>query len=116
MPFVYYPGFKIESSNCLVDMMLSIVEFKMSVLEESVRVLSPNRRIFITTASPNSKNATFNTFDFVQKGHSFVCIGRTVNQKVGRCFNFITAKAKRIEAVLKAMLKLVFAKVTQTQM
>ena len=31
---------------------------------------------------------------------------------VGRCFNFITAEAKRIEAVLEAILKLMFAKVT----
>ena len=47
----------------------------MRVLEESLRLFSPNRRIFDTTASLNS---TINTFDFVQKGHSLVCIGRTV--------------------------------------
>ena len=34
---------------------------------------------------------------------------------VGRCFNFITAEAKRIKAVLKAMLKLVFVKVAKAQ-
>ena len=44
-----------ESSNLLVDMMQSNVEFKMTVLEESLRVLSPNRRIFLTTTSLNSK-------------------------------------------------------------
>ena len=32
-------------------MMYSIVEFKMKVLEELLRVLSPNRRIFVTAAS-----------------------------------------------------------------
>ena len=44
-----------ESSNLLVDIMSSIVEFKMSVLEVSLRMLSPHRRIFVTTASLNSK-------------------------------------------------------------
>ena len=34
---------------------------------------------------------------------------------MGRCFNFITAKAKRIKAVLKTMLKLVFPKVAKAQ-
>ena len=34
---------------------------------------------------------------------------------VGRYFNFITAEAKRIKAILKAMLKLVFAKVAQAK-
>ena len=36
--------------------MYSILEFKMRVLEELL----------------------INTFDFVQKGHSFVCVGKTV--------------------------------------
>ena len=36
-------------------MMYSIVEFKMRVLEELVRVLSPNRKIFVTAASLDSK-------------------------------------------------------------
>ena len=36
-------------------MMYSIVEFKMKVLEELLRVLSPNRRIFVTAASLDSK-------------------------------------------------------------
>ena len=36
-------------------MMYSIVEFKMKVLEELLRVLSPNRRIFVTVASLDSK-------------------------------------------------------------
>ena len=44
-----------ELSNLWVDMMYSIVEFKMKVLEELRRVLSPNRRIFVITASLDSK-------------------------------------------------------------
>ena len=36
-------------------MMYSIVEFKMRVLEELLIVLSPNRRIFFTVASLDSK-------------------------------------------------------------
>ena len=44
-----------ESSNLLVDMMLSIVKFKRTALEESLRVFSPNRRIFVTAPSLNSK-------------------------------------------------------------
>ena len=38
-----------ESSNLSMDMMQSILEFKLRVLEESLRVLSPNKRIFVTT-------------------------------------------------------------------
>ena len=34
---------------------------------------------------------------------------------MGRSFDFITAEAKRIELVFKAMLELVFAKMAQTQ-
>ena len=49
----------------------------MRVLEESLKVLSPNRRIFVTAASLDSKNL-INTFGFVQKNHSFVYVGRTV--------------------------------------
>ena len=44
-----------EPSNLWVDMMYSIVEFKMKVLQELIRVFSPNRRIFVTTASLDSK-------------------------------------------------------------
>ena len=55
MLFIYFPGVKMESSNLLVDMMQSIVELKMRLLKESLRVLSPKRRIFVTTASLNSK-------------------------------------------------------------
>ena len=33
----------------------SIVEFKMRILEELLRVLSPNRRILVTRASLDSK-------------------------------------------------------------
>ena len=55
MLFDYYTGVKIEHSNVWVDMMYSIVEFKMRVLEELLRVLSPNRKIFVTAASLDSK-------------------------------------------------------------
>ena len=48
--FIYYLGVKMESSNLLVDMVQSIVEFKMRVLEESLRVLSPNGRIVFTNS------------------------------------------------------------------
>ena len=34
---------------------------------------------------------------------------------MGRSFDFVTVEAKRIEAVLKVMLKLVLAKMTQAQ-
>ena len=44
-----------EATNLGVHMMYSIVEFKMSVLEELLIVLSPNRRIFFTVASLDSK-------------------------------------------------------------
>ena len=44
-----------EPSNLWVDMMYSIVEFKMKVLEQLLTELSPNRRIFVTAASLNSK-------------------------------------------------------------
>ena len=37
-----------KPSNSSVDMMYSIVEFKMMLLEELLGVLSPNRRIFVT--------------------------------------------------------------------
>ena len=55
MLFYYYMGVKIEPSNLWVDMMYSIVELKMMVLEELLRVLSPNRRIFVTAVSLDSK-------------------------------------------------------------
>ena len=44
-----------EPSNLFVDMTYSIVEFKMKVLEELLRVLSSNRIIFGTAASLDSK-------------------------------------------------------------
>ena len=47
-------GVKMKPSGFLVDMMHSIVEFKMMVLKELLRVLSPNRRIFVTAASLDS--------------------------------------------------------------
>ena len=62
MLFDYYTGVKMEPSHLWVDMIYSIVEFKMRVLEESLGVFL----------------STINTFDFVQKGQSFVCVGRTV--------------------------------------
>ena len=99
-----------EPSNLWVDVVYSIAEFKMRVLKELLWVLSPNRRIFVTAA--RFYNTTINTFDFVQKGHSFICVGRSLE---GRSFDFITAEAKKIEAVLKAMLKLVFVKMAQAQ-
>ena len=43
-----------ESSNLIVGMAESVVEFKMRVLEEALRILSPNR-ILVTTSSFNSK-------------------------------------------------------------
>ena len=75
MLFYYYTGVKMEPSNLWVDMMYSIVEFKMGVLEELLRLLSQNSRIFVTATS--LENTIINTFDFVQKGHSFACVGRT---------------------------------------
>ena len=44
-----------ESSNLWVHILYSIVEFKMRVLEELLRILSPNRRILVTTVSVDSK-------------------------------------------------------------
>ena len=44
-----------EPSNLWVDMMYSIVEFKMRVLEELLRVLSSKSRICLTAASLDSK-------------------------------------------------------------
>ena len=55
MLFDYYKGVKMEPSNLLADMMYSNVEFKMMVLEELVRVLSLNRRIFVTATPLDSK-------------------------------------------------------------
>ena len=44
-----------EPSNLRANMMYSIVEFKMRVLEELLRVLSSNSRIFVTAESLDSK-------------------------------------------------------------
>ena len=55
MLFDYYTGVKMEPSNLWIDMMYSIVGFKMRVLEEWLRVLSPNRRISVEAASLNTK-------------------------------------------------------------
>ena len=54
MLFDYYTV-KMESSFLLVDMIYSIVEFKIMVLEELLRMLSPNTRVFVTAASLDSK-------------------------------------------------------------
>ena len=43
-----------ESSNLSLDMTQSIIEFKMRLLEEALRV-SPKRIFFVPTASVNSK-------------------------------------------------------------
>ena len=76
MLFDYYRGVKVDPSNLWVDMMYSIVEFKMMVSEKLLRVLSP--RVFCHSSITRFYNATINTFDFVQKGQSFVCVVRTV--------------------------------------
>ena len=44
-----------KPSNLWVDMMYSIDEFKIRVLEESLKELSPNMRTFVTAASLDSK-------------------------------------------------------------
>ena len=54
MFFDNYTRVKMEPSNLWVDMMYSIDEFKMRVLEESLKELSPNSRIFVTGASLDS--------------------------------------------------------------
>ena len=55
MTFDYYTGVKMELSNLWVDMMYSIVQSKMKVLEELLGLLSPDRKIFVTGASLDSK-------------------------------------------------------------
>ena len=55
MIFDYYTGVKMELSNLWVDMMYSIVQSKMKVLEELLGLLSPDRKIFVTAASLDSK-------------------------------------------------------------
>ena len=64
-----------ESVNLLVDMKSSIVQFKIRVLEDTLRVLYPNKRIFVKKTLLNSK---ISQLIQLMKGHSFVCIGRTV--------------------------------------
>ena len=59
-----------ESSNLLVDMMQSIVEFKMRVLEEVLRVLSPDWRICVTTRSLNSKIPQLTPLNLSSKCHN----------------------------------------------
>ena len=44
-----------EPSNLWVDIMNSITEFKMMVLEQLLRMLSPNKIIFVSAASLDSK-------------------------------------------------------------
>ena len=55
MLFYYYMLVKMGPLNLWVDMMYSILQFKMSVLEESLKELSPNSRIFVTAASLDSE-------------------------------------------------------------
>ena len=55
MLFDYYTGVKTKPSDLWVDIMYSIVEFKMRALEESQKELSPNRKIFVAVASQDSK-------------------------------------------------------------
>ena len=55
MLFDYYTGVKMEPSNLWEFFIYSIAEFKMKVLEELLRVLSPNRRIFVAVAPLDSK-------------------------------------------------------------
>ena len=59
MLFDYYTGVQLEPSNLWVDMIYSVAEFKMKVLEELLRVLSPNRRIFVTAVLLDSKMILF---------------------------------------------------------
>ena len=44
-----------EPSDLSVDIIYSIAEFKMRVLEESIKELPPNKKIFVTAASLDSK-------------------------------------------------------------
>ena len=58
-------------------MMYSVVEFKMKVLEELLRVLSPSRRIFVTAVLLDSKMLQLILFILLRRVNlSFV--GRTV--------------------------------------
>ena len=58
-------------------MMYSIIEFKMVVLEELLRVLSPNRRIFVTAASLDSKMLQLILLILFRKVNlSFVWVGQ----------------------------------------
>ena len=84
----------------------------MSVLKEPLSVLSANSRMFVTTASLNSKMPQLLLL-ILSDRVIFVYIAETVTKVKRRCFFIITAEAKRIEAVLKAMLKFVFAKVAE---
>ena len=103
--FVYYPCVKMESSNPLVAVAWSIVEFKMRVLEEALTVLFLTRKFFVTTASLNSKMPKLMLLILSIR---VICIIRAMKQVVSRCFIIIIAETKRIEAVLKAIIKFVF--------
>ena len=66
-----------EPSNLSVDMMYSIAEFKMKALEELLIVLSPNRRIFVTAASLDSKMLQLILFILFRRVNlSFVKVGQ----------------------------------------
>ena len=94
-----------ESSNPLVAVPYSFVEFKMRVLEEALRVLSLTRKNFVTTASLNSKMPKLMLLILSIR---VICIIRAVKQVESRCLIIVIAETKRIEAVLKAILKFVF--------
>ena len=58
-------------------MMYSIAEFKVKVLQQLLRVLSPNRRIFITAASLDSKILQLILFILFRRVNlSFVYVGQ----------------------------------------
>ena len=58
-------------------MMYSIAEFKVKVLQQLLRVLSPNRRIFITAASLDSKIIQLILFILFRRVNlSFVYVGQ----------------------------------------
>ena len=77
MLFDYYTRVKMEPSNIWLAMMYSIVEFKMRVLEESLKCYH-QRGEFCHSSITGFKNTTINNFGFVQKSQSFVCVGRAL--------------------------------------
>ena len=79
-------------------MMKSVAEFKMRVLQESLRVLSPNRRMFVTTAPLNSEMLQLIGFELLTRGFELVSRVLLFHAKVNfRCFPTIVAKVFLIE-------------------